>query len=91
MQYEDIHLSDYQNYLLFKQYFKAQQYAEAFNILQNSTFNNKKLTALILNGLFNFIVNVENLNDPNFNRKLIPVQSDQPSNQNIGEVWFQIK
>lgn len=90
MQYEDIHLSDYQNYLLFKQYFMSKQYAEAFALLQNLSFNNKKMTSLVFNNLFNFITDTENLNDPNFNRNLIPVQSNQPLNQNTGEIWFQI-
>lgn len=90
MQYEDIHLNDYQNYVLFKQYFKLKQYTEAFALLQNASFNNKKIVSSILNDLFNSIENTENLNDPNFDRNLIPVQSNQPTDQNIGEIWFQI-
>ena len=62
----------------------------AFSLLQNLSLINKKLTSSILNDLFNSIVSAENLNDPDFNRNLIPVQSNQPSGQNIGEIWFEV-
>lgn len=89
MKYQDIHLEDKDEWAQFQSLYQAGSYTEAIALLKEAQLALKSLTAINLNTLTNFIVQVEGLSDPSFKANKIPCQTTQPT-QNIGEVWFQI-
>ena len=89
MNYKDIQLTDKELWAQFHSLYKSGDYASALAMLQNTQFNNKALTADILNALTDYIVQVEQLNDSSFKADRIPCQVNRPT-QSTGQVWFQV-
>ena len=89
MKYIDIQLTDKELWAQFQSLYQSGDYASALALLQNTQLNNKALTADILNGLTDYIVQVEQLNDSTFKADRPPVRVNQPT-QTTGELWFQI-
>lgn len=89
MNYKDIQLTDKELWAQFQSLYQSGDYASALTLLQNMQLNNKALTADILNALTDYIVQVENLNDPDFKADKAVVQSSQPV-QSTGHLWFQV-
>lgn len=89
MKYTDIQLTDEELWGQFKSLYQSGDYTSALALLQNTQLNNKALTADVLNALTAYLVQVENLNDPNFKADRPPVQTNQPT-QTAGQMWFQV-
>ena len=89
MKYTDIQLTDKELWAQFQLLYESGNYAGAIAILQNTQLNNKALTAVILNALTEYIVQVEQLNDSTFKTDKILCQVNQPT-QSTGQVWFEI-
>lgn len=89
MKYKDIQLTDKELWAQFQSLYQSGDYASALSLLQNSQLSSKGLVADVLNAITDYLVQVENLNDPNFKADRPVVQSSQPV-QAIGYLWFQV-
>lgn len=89
MNYKDIQLTDKELWAQFQSLYQSGDYASALSLLQNSQLSSKGLVADVLNAITDYLVQVENLNDPNFKADRPVVQSSQPV-QATGYLWFQV-
>ena len=90
MKFQDIQLKDRELWGQFQAMCQAGDYASAFTLLQNTQLLGKGLTAKTLNALTNYIVQIQNTSDPSFKQDRIPCQAEQPTQQGINEIWFEI-
>ena len=88
MKYTDIQLTDKELWAQFQLLYKSGDYASALAMLQNTQLKNKALTADILNALTDYIVQVEQLNDPDYANDRIRVLQQVPTDLTSGEVYF---
>ena len=88
MKYTDIQLTDKELWAQFQSLYQSGDYASAIALLQNTQLNNKALTAEILNALTDYIVQVEQLNDPNFKADKIQLSRRPPAGMTSGQVYF---
>ena len=88
MNYKDIQLTDKELWAQFQSLYQSGNYASALAFLQNTQFNNKALTADILNALTDYIVQVEQLNDSNFKADKIQLSKKPPAGMTSGQVYF---
>ena len=88
MKYTDIQLTDKELWAQFQSLYQSGNYASALAFLQNTQLNNKALTADILNALTDCIVQVEQLNDPNFKADKIQLSRRSPAGMTSGQVYF---
>ena len=88
MKYKDIQLTDKELWAQFQSLYQSGDYASALAMLQNTQLKNKTLTADILNALADYIVQVEQLNDPDYANDRIRVESQVPTDLTDGEVYF---
>ena len=86
MNYKDIQLTDKELWAQFQSLYQSGNYASALAFLQNTQLNNKALTAEILNALTDYIVQVEQLNDPDYANDRIRVERQIPTDLTDGEV-----
>ena len=89
MKYTDIQLTDKELWAQFQSLYQSGDYASALTLLQNSQLSGKGLVADVLNTITDYLVQVENLNDPDFKADKAVVQSSQPV-QSTGYLWFQV-
>ena len=89
MNYKDIQLTDKELWAQFQSLYQSGDYVSALTLLQNSQLSGKGLVADVLNTITDYLVQVENLNDPNFKADRPIVQSSQPT-QSTGYLWFQV-
>ena len=89
MNYKDIQLTDKELWAQFQSLYQSGDYVNALTLLQNSQLSGKSLIADVLNTITDYLVQVENLNDPNFKADRPVVQSSQPV-QSTGYLWFQV-
>lgn len=89
MNYKDIQLTDKELWAQFQSLYQSGDYASALSLLQNSQLSSKGLVADVLNAITDYLVQVENLNDPDFKADKVVVQSSQPV-QSTGHLWFQV-
>ena len=89
MKYTDIQLTDKELWAQFQSLYQSGDYTNALTLLQNSQLSSKGLVADVLNAITDYLVQVENLNDPNFKADRAVVQSSQPV-QATGYLWFQV-
>ena len=90
MRFQDIQLKDKELWGQFQVMCHAGDYAGALTLLQNTQLSNKGLTAEMLNALTDYIVQIQNTSDPSFKQDRIPSQAEQPTQQSIGEIWFEV-
>ena len=88
MNYKDIQLTDKELWAQFQSLYQSGDYASALAFLQNTQLNNKALTAEILNALTDYIVQVEQFNDPNFKADKIQLSRRPPTGMTSGQVYF---
>ena len=89
MKYTDIQLTDKELWAQFQSLYQSGDYVNALTLLQNSQLSGKSLIADVLNATTDYLVQVENLNDPDFKADRAIVQSSQPV-QSTGYLWFQV-
>lgn len=89
MKFKDIQLTDKELWAQFQSLYQSGDYASALALLQNSQLSGKSLIADVLNATTDYLVQVENLNDPDFKADRPVVQSSQPV-QSTGYLWFQV-
>ena len=89
MNYKDIQLTDKELWAQFQSLYQSRDYVNALTLLQNSQLSGKSLVADVLNATTDHLVQVENLNDPDFKADRAIVQSSQPT-QTAGQLWFQV-
>ena len=89
MKYTDIQLTDKELWAQFQSLYQSGDYASALTLLQNAQLSGKSLIADVLNATADYLVQVENLNDPDFKADRPVVQSSQPV-QATGYLWFQV-
>ncbi len=89
MKYTDIQLTDKELWAQFQSLYQSGDYTSALTLLQNSQLSGKGLVADVLNAITDYLVQVENLNDPDFKADRPVVQSSQPV-QATGHLWFQV-
>ena len=89
MRYTDIQLTDKELWAQFQSLYQSGDYTSALSLLQNSQLSGKGLVADVLNAITDYLVQVENLNDPDFKADKVVVQSSQPV-QATGYLWFQV-
>ena len=89
MNYKDIQLTDKELWAQFRPLYQSGDYASALTLLQNSQLSGKSLIADVLNATTDYLVQVENLNDPDFKADRAVVQSSQPVHT-AGHLWFQV-
>ena len=89
MKFKDIQLTDKELWAQFQSLYQSGDYASALTLLQNSQLSGKGLVADVLNAITDYLVQVENLNDPDFKADRAIVQSSQPV-QAAGYLWFQV-
>ena len=78
MKCTDIQLTDKELWAQFQSLYQSGNYASALSLLQNSQLSGKGLVADVLNTITDYLVQVENLNDPDFKADRAVVQSSQP-------------
>lgn len=88
MKFSDIQLTDKQLWGQFQTAFQQGDFATALALLNNTQLKNKALTAEYLNALTNYIVQVEQLNDPDYANDRIRIEQQIPTDLNNGEVYF---
>ena len=89
MKFKDIQLTDKELWAQFQSLYQSGDYVSALSLLQNSQLSGKGLVADVLNAITDYLVQVENLNDPDFKADRAIVQSSQPV-QSAGQMWFQV-
>ena len=90
MRFQDIQLKDKELWGQFQAMCQAGDYSSALAFLQNTQLSSKALTAEMLNALTDYIVQMQNTSDPSFKQDRIPCQAEQPTQQGINEIWFEI-
>lgn len=88
MKFSDIQLTDKQLWGQFQTAFQQGDFATALALLNNTQLKNKALTAEYLNALTDYIVQVEQLNDPDYANDRIRIERQIPTDLNNGEVYF---
>ena len=88
MNYKDIQLTDKELWAQFQSLYQSSDYTSALALLQNTQLKDKALTADILNALTDYIVQVEQLNDPNFKADKIQLSRRPPAGMTSGQVYF---
>ena len=90
MRFQDIQLKDKELWGQFQAMCQSGEYASALALLQNTQLSDKGLTAETLNALTDYIVQIQSTSDPSFKQDKIPCQAEQPTQQGINEIWFEI-
>ena len=90
MRFQDIQLKDKELWGQFQAMCQSGDYAGALTLIQNTQLSNKGLTAEMLNALTDYIVQIQNTSDPSFKQDKIPCQAEQPTQQSVGEIWFEV-
>lgn len=88
MKFSDVQLSDQALWTQFKQAYEAGDYDTASGLLDVGQLAKKSLTADALNGLTSYLVQVEELNDPNFKSDKIQLSKRPPVGITSGQVYF---
>lgn len=88
MKFSDIQLSDKELWGQFQTAYQQGDFATAFSMLNNTQLKNKALTADILNALTDYIVQVEQYNDPDYANDKIRIERQVPTDLTSGEVYF---
>lgn len=88
MKFSDIQLSDKELWGQFQTAYHQGDFATALSMLNNTQLNNKALTADILNALTDYIVQVEQYNDPDYANDRIRIERQIPTDLTSGEVYF---
>ena len=88
MRFSDVQLSDQALWAQFKHLYETGDYASALSLLQNTQLTNKALTADVLNAITSYLVQVEELNDPNFKADKIQLSRRPPAGMTSGQVYF---
>lgn len=89
MRFSDIQLADKAKWNQYQGYWKDGYFTNTLGMLTDEQLAKKGLTAKLLNELTNYLVQIQNIKDDTFKQDNIPVQENQPT-QNEGEVWFQV-
>lgn len=89
MRFSDIQLEDKTKWNQYQGYWKDGCFTNTLGMLTDEQLAKKGLTAKLLNELTDYLVQIQNTKDDTFKQDNIPVQSNQPT-QNNGEVWFQV-
>ena len=90
MKYQDIQLADVSLWNQIQAAWSQGNYNHVVNLVQNSQLIDKATLAAVLNGLTDSIVDVENLNDPDFLKNLIQVSATPPVGLEQGQVYFEL-
>ena len=90
MKYQDIQLVDVSLWNQIQTAWGQGNYNHVVNLVQNSQLIDKATLAAILNALTDSIVDVENLNDPDFLKHLIQVSAIPPAGLEQGQVYFEL-
>lgn len=90
MKYQDIQLADVSLWNQIQTAWGQGNYNNVVDLVQNSQLTNKVILAAILNALTGKIVDVENLNDPDFLKYLIQVSRLPPAGLEQGQVYFEL-
>ena len=88
MKFKDIQLTDKELWAQFQSLYQSGDYASALSLLQNSQLSGKGLVADVLNAITDYLVQVEELNDPNFKAAKIPLARRPPAGMTSGQVYF---
>ena len=88
MKYQDIQLADVSLWNQIQTAWGQGNYNHVVNLVQNSQLIDKVMLAAVLNVLTDSIVDVENLNDPNFLKYLIQVSRLPPEGLEDGNIYF---
>lgn len=88
MKFSDIQLSDKELWGQFQTAYQQGDFATALSMLSNTQLKNKALTADILNALTDYIVQVEQYNDPDYANDRIRIERQVPTDLTSGEVYF---
>lgn len=90
MKYQDIQLVDVSLWNQIQAAWDQGNYNHVVNLVQNSQLIDKATLATVLNTLTDSIVDVENLNDPDFLKHLIQVSATPPAGLEQGQVYFEL-
>lgn len=90
MKYQDIQLADVSLWNQIQAAWNQDNYNHVVNLVQNSQLIDKATLATVLNALTDSIVDVENLNDPDFLKHLIQVSTTPPPGLEQGQVYFEL-
>ena len=90
MKYQDIQLADVSLWNQIQAAWSQGNYNHVVNLVQNSQLIDKATLAAVLNALTDSIVDVENLNDPDFLKYLIQVSATPPVGLEQGQVYFEL-
>lgn len=90
MKYQDIQLADVSLWNQIQTAWNQGNYNHVANLVQNSQLIDKATLAAVLNALTDSIVDVENLNDPDFLKYLIQVSTTPPAGLEQGQIYFEL-
>ena len=90
MKYQDIQLTDVSLWNQIQTAWSQGNYNNVVDLVQNSQLTDKVILAVVLNALTGSIVDVENLNDPDFLKYLIQVSTTPPEGLEQGQVYFEL-
>lgn len=90
MKYQDIQLVDVSLWNQIQAAWDQGNYNHVVNLVQNSQLIDKATLATVLNTLTDSIVDVENLNDPDFLKHLIQVSATPLAGLEQGQVYFEL-
>lgn len=88
MRFSDVQLSDQALWTQFKHLYETGDYDAASGLLDVGQLAKKSLTADALNELTSYLVQVEELNDPNFKADKIQLSRRPPVGMTSGQVYF---
>ena len=88
MKFSDVQLSDKALWAQFKHLYETSDYDAASGFLDAGQLAKKSLTADALNELTSYLVQVEELNDPNFKADKIQLSKKPPAGMTNGQVYF---
>lgn len=87
--YQDINLTDNEKRKQLIQLYKAGNYEAALQTLQETSLDNKHITAQIINDITDAVVALEVNLDPAFKQDIIITSPQPPIGIKKGEVWFE--
>lgn len=91
MKYQDLHLSDVDLNIQFKQYMSSGQYEAALSILQNDQMTDKTVVAALFNYVTGRLIEVQSISDLTFKQDVIKVATTPPVGMTTGQVYFKLK
>lgn len=90
MNYQDIHLEDKALWNQLQTAWEQDDYTTALNVLKDASLSDKQMNAAVINALITELITLQGQSDSSFKQDKIVVSTTQPSNLDVGKIYFRL-